>query len=317
MNKPVFFSQSINDSLKLSPENYGSPGLFASPTHDQILNAVDRVEALKGLRVVFFNGSNFNELRTHPALCRDVQRTVLIRIVDAQPKRSAIVNQQIAKTEDSAFYTELFNTSVSCGGAAISWIAFAGSLGAVPLSGGTSTAISVLTFAAGVSSSVQCVNSTVRLFNESDYGDSGFNSWLDSQDWYIHTMTALDVVAIAGGVAAVGATLKSIANLKKSGVRVLDILKTYSRPERKRITEEIIRSLHPGISNNALKAFISAGKYPKRFSGLEISRSVRVQISDALGAAFGFVGSATGGVVRDPSKITDVAIAIFEEFESY
>ena len=74
-------------------------------------------------------------------------------------------------------------------------------------------------------------------------------------------------------------------------------MKGLNRQERRRLTEEIIRSQNRGISNGQLKAMISAGLYPSRYTGVQVSKGVQKQLLDALGAAISFTGSAVGGIV--------------------
>lgn len=108
-----------------------------------------------------------------------------------------------------------------------------------------------------------------------------------------------------------------VLQLQKTGTPIKEILKGLSRQQRKQVTEEIIRTQNPGISNKALKALVAAGTYPKRFGKIKLSNTVRLQLKDAVGAALSFSGSATGGVIRNPQAIPDLAIALFEEFEIY
>ncbi len=66
-----------------------------------------------------------------------------------------------------------------------------------------------------------------------------------------------------------------------------------------------------------LKMFVNAGKYPKRYSNFEIGNATRLQLKDAMGAAFSFAGSATGGIIRSPNRIPEMGVAIIEEFETW
>jgi hypothetical protein len=164
---------------------------------------------------------------------------------------------------------------------------------------------------------LQCGNSGYRLFNESDYGDPSKVAWLDSQEWYVQTSTALDVISLAGGVASLGATLKSVLTLSKAGTPIKEVLKGLNRQQRKSLTEEIIRASNPGASNKVIKALVAAGKYPKRFSKLELSKAVSLQLKDAISATLSFSGSAASGVVRHPSQLKNFIIGVYNEIETY
>ncbi|MCW8935153.1 MAG: hypothetical protein OQK98_10550 [Gammaproteobacteria bacterium] len=278
---------------------------------------INKIPKLQSSRIVFYDGNKLIELRPHPPMCMANKLTVVIKPKEKQEK---IVGQnlEVNRQDNSSFYSELASTGLSCGAAVLSWIAVGGSSAAIPVSGGTSAAITILAWGAATASSAQCANSAYRLYNETDYGNSEMNAWLDSQAWYNSTTTVLDIVSVAGGVAAAGATVKMALNLSKStGKSFKEVLKQLTRHERKRLTEELIRAQNPGISNKALKMFVNAGKYPKRYSNLEISSSVRLQLKDAMGAAFSFAGSASSGIIRSPNRIPEMGIAIIEEFETW
>lgn len=100
------------------------------------------------------------------------------------------------------------------------------------------------------------------------------------------------------GAAAAGATnIKMALALRRStGQSMVSVLKGLSRRQRKRIAEDLVRVENPGLSNEMLEAMVRAGAYPKRFRQLDVSRAVRSQLKDALSAALGFTGSATGGL---------------------
>lgn len=303
-------------SSLLAPTSDSHP--LSSPALKRyLLDRVNRIAGLKNTRIVYFDGIQMHEVRPHPPICQQSYLTIVIRAVDAKDVAKIVHPTPHAKQEDGRFYSELLSTSLSCGAAALSWVVVGGSGAAIPFTGGTSTPITVIGYAAATASSFQCVNSFIRLTNESRYGSPEINRWLDSQAWYTHTSTALDVISVAGAAVAIGATLKMVLQLRKTGTPFKQILNGLSRQQRKQVTEEIIRTQNPGISNKALKALVAAGTYPKRFGKIELSNTVRLQLKEAVGATFSFMGSATGGVIRHPKAIPDLAIALFEEFEIY
>lgn len=120
-----------------------------------------------------------------------------------------------------------------------------------------------------------------------------------------------------GGVASAGATIKTVFNLRKAGTPLKEALKGLNRQQRKRLTEEIIRANNPGISNKVLKLLVAAGKYPKRYTQLEIGHSVRLQLKDAIAATLSFSGSASSGIIRDPKRIKEFILGIYSEIETY
>lgn len=233
---------------------------FESPALKRLLlGKIDRISGLTNTRVLYFDGAHMIEVRPHPPICQKNYLTVVIRPIKQQEKTNITNPSREVQKRDSRFWSELLSTSLSCGAAALSWVAVGGSGAAVPISGGASSVITVLSYTAATASTAQCINSGYRLFNESSLGNPETNVRLDSQDWYVHTMTALDTVSVLGATAAAGATLKMTLQLSKSGTPVKEVLKGLSRQQRKSLTADIIRAQNPGISNKALKALVAAG----------------------------------------------------------
>lgn len=298
-----------------SPPFYPNRNPLNSPNLKRYLfDKVDRIAGLKDARIVYFDGSHMQELRPHPPICQQSYLTIVIRAVSA--KGVAKINHFTpnAKLEDGRFYIELFSTPFSCGAAAISWVALTESSPAIPVLGGSSTVLSVITLGKATATAAQCGASAFRLWHESSFGDPETNRWFDSQEWRSQTMAAIDAVSIAG---ATGVTLKMTLQLKKSGISIRQVLEGLPRQQRRTLTADIIRANNPGISNRALKALVASGTYPKHFGKVELSNTVRLQLKDAIGATFSFLGSTSGGVIGDPGGVPDFAIAVMEEFEVY
>lgn len=69
-------------------------------------------------------------------------------------------------------------------------------------------------------------------------------------------------------------------------------------------------SLHPGIGNGAIKAFIQSGVYPARYTATQVSHTLKMQLTDAIGATLSFGGSALSGVIRNPNQLKDLVFGI-------
>ena len=52
---------------------------------------------------------------------------------------------------------------------------------------------------------------------------------------------------------------------------------------------------------------VRSGQFPKRYSGVQITQALRLQLKDTIGASFSFGGSGLSGTVNSP------AIGIYEE----
>lgn len=273
----------------------------------EFLGRIDQNPELRGMRVVYFDGLRIHIVRDGPQMCASGLKSIVIH---ANAATGAMHHAETAAARDSRLYVELLSGALGCGSAAIGWVVFAGSLTAVPITGGASSFITVLSATAAGASTAQCLNSGVRVYNELE--SPGTNDWLDAQWWYTGLAKVLDVISLVGAASSASASLKMALTLRRTtGKTMVEVLKGLSRQERARIAEEVIRIENPGISNSALKTLMRAGVYPKRFTGLQVSHAVRTQLKDALGAALTFSGSALSGVVRE------YGVGLMHSFETY
>lgn len=168
---------------------------------------------------------------------------------------------------------------------------------AIPFTGGTSAALTYLGYAAATASAVQCANGSLRSYAE--IKNPQLNDWLDSKEWYTNTAMAVDAVSLAGVgastvmLARIGQTLKSASSRS-----TIEVLKGMTRAERKRLTQEIIKLNHPGVSGKVMKSLIAGGKYPKRYTQGQISQALTLKVQEAVGASISFIGSASSGIVK-------------------
>lgn len=198
---------------------------------------------------------------------------------------------------------EITSTAMSCGAAVVTGILALTSTMSVPLTAGATGVIAGVITAGTVATTFQCVIGIGRLVTISE-GNEDTVAWLDTQDWYVATTTALDVVSLAGAGAGLKSTIETYKLMKStSSSGVLKWLKTLSRSERKRITQEIIRAQNPGISNGGIKAAIQMGGYPKRFPTEAIQKSLQRELTNALINTSAFAGSALTGTIRNPQNI--------------
>lgn len=286
---------------------------------DKFLENIDKQPGLSGAGVLYFNGLDGAVIREFQPLCQSRPINIIIRSAPRGATTSASPVTAKMEEENAALYssvTEHTSTALSCGAAILSWLVVFGSGAASVPTLGTSTALTVLSYAAATATTAQCLNgayrSTMLISDQEERLE-----WLDSQEWYQKTSTALDLVSLAGVGASALATVKTYKALKASGNQSLTTaLREMPRAERKRLTEEIIRAMHPGISNAAVKAYLRSGVYPKRFGQAEISRFLRNQLLDAVAATISFSGSALSGVIRNPSRIHDLVFGISTPLET-
>lgn len=299
---PIFYS----DVLEKQKEQNLLFRLKFSGFSDQIFKKIDAIPSLTGAGVVFID-KNFTlvELRPFRPICSTKPVKVILREQPAAVKSAQqFANTLSANKRDSHMTGELLGAALSCTGAVLSWMVVIGSGAAIPLTGGASSAVTYLGYAAAAATTAQCVDGAYRVFNEAN--NPAQNDALDSNEWYVQTKKALDVISLLGVAASASATIKTVLVLKKE-TDITKVLQGLSRAERRRLTEEIIRLNNPNISNQALKALIRSGAYPSRYSNSQISQAVILQLKDSIAALLSFTGSAMGG------EVNSVAVGIYEE----
>ncbi|WP_282166974.1 hypothetical protein [Shewanella japonica] len=290
-------------------ENQLSSRLNAEIDFKTLFARIDVIQGLTGAGVVYID-SKFNivELRKFEAICQINPIKIILREPPAQMNQSSFaahLKGSQGNIRESRLVSEVAGTVLSCGAAVIGWTVVLGSSAAVPLTGGTSAAITYLAVGASAASSAQCFNGMVRTYGE--IKDPELNNYLDTQEWYTNASTALDLVSLAGAGAAAVATIKTIKVMQLSTTKsTIEILKGLSRPERKRVNQEIARLNLPGASSRLIKSLNRKGLI-KKYSGIQITNSFRLQLKDAIGASLSFSGSALSGTIKT------LAVGVYEE----
>lgn len=259
---------------------------------------IDKIAEVSGARIVYVDHELTSVvLREFQPGCRKLPVSMVLR----EPPRQIAIREFAAVLKqdkrDSQLIGEIVGSTLSCGAAVLSWVVVVGAGVTIPLSGGASTAVAFLGFAAAAASSLQCANGVIRTGME--IASPEMKDWLDSKEWYANTALAIDALSLAG-VAASGVvlakTLKVIGSATSKST--VDVLKGLSRAERKRLTTEIIKLNHPGISSATRKTLIGAGKYPKRYTQGQVSEALALKVQEAIGASVSFLGSASSGAIR-------------------
>lgn len=276
---------------------------------ERLFKGIDKIPGLAGAGVMYIDSSfTVVELRSYSGSSLTRPKIILReqpKNMNQQEFAGHLKNSQ-SSARESRLVGEVAGTVLSCSAAVLGWIVVFGSAAAIPISGGTSSAVTYLAVAASTASSLQCINGGVRTYNESVNPE--LNDLYDSKEWYQNVTMALDVVSLAGAAAAGAATLKAVKLLKANTNKTTEaLLKGLSSSERKRLTQDIIRLNHPGVSNQVLKRMVRSGQFPKRYSGVQITQALRLQLKDTIGASFSFGGSALSGTVNS------LAIGIYEE----
>lgn len=256
---------------------------------------------------IFFIDANYNilKLREFNPQCRRNPIYLVLKEPETLKNELMYAAELSTRERESKLVLEASMTLVTCGAAVLSWIVVLGAGAAAPISGGASTAVSYLAAGAALAGGTQCVNSIFRTGME--VVDPERLDYLDSEVWYTHASNALDVISLAGAGAATYSAIRSAQALKaSSGKSYRQALAGLNRQERKRLTEEIIRRNHPGVSNRVLKIMVRSGGYPTRYTTRQINQALRNQIKDSVAASLSFYGSMTAGVVRS------LAVGVYE-----
>ncbi|WP_282167407.1 hypothetical protein [Shewanella japonica] len=298
--------------------------LFRSPLHKQkeqnlktrlefslnttkIFKALDADPNTTGAGVVFIdNEFTAVTLRPFVPICRKYPIRLILREPPKGISATHYASQLKNSHRESQLTNELINTGLSCGAAVLSWVVIFGSTAAIPITGGASSAITYLGYAAATASGLQCLNGVARSAIEIHSPDN--LNWLDNQQWYNSANTALDVISLGGAAAAGATTIKMVKTLKLTTSKSLtEILKGLSRADRKRLTMEIQRINQPGISAQVMKTLTNSGQLTKRYSSQALVNAVSLNLKDAIGASLSVTGSSLNGTIKN------LAVGIYEE----
>lgn len=273
----------------------------------KLFAAIDADSQLIGAGVVYIDGDlNVVELRQFVPICRRKPIHVVLKESPRQMPVEMFARELRTKPRESRLVAELLGAGLSCTGAVLGWTVVFGAGIMVPLSAGTSTLVVTVGVSAAAASSIQCFNNLMRA--SAEVVDPSFNDVLDSQSWYTNTAAALDFVSLAGAGSSGLVTARFVLLTKRAtGKPTLDVLKGLNRNERSRLTKELARVQHPGVSNAMVKAMQRSGDLPKRLSHAQVKSATLTQIRDALGGTLGFLGSASSGLVKS------IAVGVYGE----
>ncbi|HAS8521315.1 TPA: hypothetical protein I7767_05210 [Vibrio vulnificus] len=273
----------------------------------QLFKVIDSRPETSGAGVIYIAGaSTLISLRKFNSSCRVNPINIVLKEPTYPMSADSYAKELKSSNRESKMASELIGASLSCASAVLGWVVVVGSVGAVPISGGTSAAVTYLGYGAAVASTLQCMVGIGRSGAEHFSPDN--LDELDSQAWYLNTSKALDYISLVGVGASGTATIKAISNLQKSSGKSLnEVLKGLNRHERVRLTKEISKQNIPNLSSKAYKQLVRSGSVKRRYSSQEISNAVRLQLKDAIGATISFVGCATSG------NVGAIAVGIYEE----
>ncbi|EIV8505661.1 hypothetical protein V4F55_002686 [Vibrio parahaemolyticus] len=275
----------------------------------QLFKVIDSRPETSGAGVIYIaNDSTIISIRKFNSNCRINPISIILKEPSSPMSADTYAKELKSSNRESKLVGEIVGMGLSCAAAVLGWLVVFGSTVAIPISGGTSAAVTYLGTSAALASTIQCGIGVTRVSLEK-YAPEELDD-LDSEEWYQSTSKALDYISLAGVGASGAATIKTVANLRSvSGKSMIESLKTLNRHERARLTKEIARQNIPNFSSKAYKKLIRTGQVKRRYSPSEINNAVKIQLKDAIGATLSFTGSATSGNVRA------IAVGIYEEMK--
>ncbi|MCA0761458.1 hypothetical protein [Vibrio vulnificus] len=273
----------------------------------QLFIIIDSRPETSGAGVIYIaSDSTIISLRKFNSSCRVNPISIVLKEPTYPMSADSYAKELKSLSRESKLASELIGASLSCASAVLGWVVVFGSVGAIPISGGTSAAITYLGYGAATASTLQCMVGIGRSGAE-HFSPNNLDE-LDSLAWYQNTSKALDYISLVGVGASGTATIKTINNLQKSSGKSLnEVLNGLNRHERARLTKEISKQNIPNLSSKAYKQLVRSGSVKRRYSSQEISNAVQLQLKDAIGATLSFVGSATSG------NVGAIAVGIYEE----
>ena len=268
--------------------------------------AMDCNRALYQAGIIYSDGQKRYLVRPtqrHPNGQSGVVTHVIVTKVVQSPSIHNISKTLTETVASTSMGTEVASTVLSCGAMIITGaITIAGSA-AVPLTAGGSGILAAIGYAGTAATGLQCINGLYRIYDLVESGGENV-SWLDSQEWYVATSTALDaisLVSVGGALKEAVSTWRAMKSI--SSLKATEWLKNYPRQDRGRLTELIIRIQNPGISNKEIKAAIRAGLYPKRFPVRPVQVELARQLGQVIKSAAALSGSAVSGIISAPGNI--------------
>ncbi|MCU5773713.1 hypothetical protein N5923_12895 [Erwiniaceae bacterium BAC15a-03b] len=252
----------------------------------------------------------------HPNGQSGVVTHVIVTKTPPQGSQNSVGKTLSEAVSATSLGTEIASTVLSCGAMLITAGVAIAAGAATPITAGASGALVALGYAGAAATGLQCINGMYRLY---DIGEtSGENvAWLDSQNWYVTTSTALDLISLASAAGALKEAVATYRAMKSvSSLKVTEWLKNYPRQDRARLTELIIRVQNPGITAKEIKIALRAGLYPKRFPIEPIQHELRKQLAAVVTSAASVAGSAVSGVIAAPGNIPKSGRYIFGTIQS-
>lgn len=277
----------------------------------KLYQTIDANPAIVGAGVVHI-GSDYRVtvLREFVPLCSIKPKRVILREVAGAMTAHQYAELAASSPRESKLLIEATGMTFACAGAVIAIAVAATGVASTPLSGGASLAVTRIAYTAAAASGLQCINGAWRTYTE--LTNPAENDYYDSLSWYQAMSVALDGISLVGAGSTTFVTVRTVMTIKKStGRNLADILRSLSRRERAKLTDEVLRLKNPRHPREILRLKQLAGTLPKRYSNGQLRQDILTQIADQVGVALALTGSSISG------NINHIVIAIYEEFSNH
>lgn len=301
-----------------TPQTWGGPGPVDFDFH-ALAKQLDCTRNFNQVGIIYSNGVSQWLVRPSRRIANPAQSTVthviVTKVSNTSPQAAAQATSKVIQAP--SLTTEITSTAMSCGAMVATVVLAMTSTFFIPFTAAATGYIAGVMIAGSIATGAQCFIGAGRLFLINQ-GNEDNVAWLDSQGWYTATVTALDLISLAGAGAGLKKTLDLYLIMKSSSsAKAIEWLKGLSRPERKRITIEIIRARNPGISNEGVKALIKAGAYPTRYPAEALQKSLQYELMKAVTDSSAFAGSAFSGTLRNPQNVQKSGQYVFGLIQSF
>ena len=279
-------------------------GWVLSPVFDfkELSNALDCQRDFYGVGIIYNDGERSFMVRPpSPGIGLTKNKVTHIIITKVSLELSEKDKKLLTEATDSALKEkEILSTVLSCGAMVLWGIGTFVADTATVATFGAATPLAVISTLGTAATAAQCVNGALRL--KDIYTNEGKGvKWLDSQEWYSTTMTALDLISLAGAGRDLYVAVKTYRAFKKSSSLAMISMKNWlnklSEKQRIAISRGIIKHFNPTATEKQISMWLTAGKYPKMIDNEQAILELNSQINNAMMAAMAFRGSAVSGVL--------------------
>jgi len=273
-----------------------------------LFNSLDCHKNFYGVGVIFDDGTRSFLVRP-PLFSNSLTENKVTHIIVTEITNFShnIAKEKIKNTVISTD-KEIASTILSCGACIIFAAGTILSDGATILSLGATTPLAIISTMGTVATAAQCANGVLRIIDI--YGNEGKRvRRFDSQDWYIATLTALDLISLAGASRDLYIAVKAYRAIKSASaftsVSMLKWLRGFAATEKERVSlsRGIIRHFNPSASEKQISIWLTANKYPRMIDSERVITELNNQLNNAVMASMAYAGSAIGGTIRNPGSI--------------